>query len=524
MSIKIYSEADSDKKIFKGVELMAKTVGSTMGPGGRLVAITMNGATRFTKDGVTVAKAISSDDAAERVGMDALRQVAMKTCDTQGDGTTTSTVLAAGLFNLAKKLQSKSEQDITREIVRSMDKIKDSSLEYIKDNSLKITTDSADIEKVASISTNGDSELITMIGQAYRATGENCEIEIKRAFERFSSVSVNNGASYDRGMISQLFANDKDRRSCFLDNPYVLLYEGTLSTAKEVSEVIKGLNNQDSLLIICSDVIGEARTALVGASRNISGNYCAINAPNFGLARIDAMRDLAVMTGGDYIESEKGLSLRSIGREANLGRIKSAKIGLSKTVLVSGRKMDDEEITERAKFIQEDIDSSTSKEMKDKHRTRLANFKQSIATIHLGAETDAEYEEKFDRLEDAIGACRAAVSGGVVKGGGTTMFEAYKEILSSNKTDYIDHTLAIALSHPLFMILDNAHIPKENISQYLAGKLGKKAGYNARTGVIVEDMNEIGIVDPADVVSAAIINAVSAAKLLLSTNSIITLE
>ena len=513
---------DARKKLLSGVEQIAKAVKVTLGPCGRMVMLDKKyGAPTITKDGVSVAKDIELADPYENMGAQFVREVASKTNDDAGDGTTTSTVLAYALVREGFKSVAAGMTPI--EIKRGMDKAVAVAVEEIKKNS-KPVKDAADIKNIASISANNDPEIGSLIADAIEKVGKDGVITVEESKNMDTTVDTVEGMQFDRGYISSYFVTDRERMVAEYSDVSVLIYDKKISSMKDLLPILEKVANAGkSLVIICEDVDGEALTTLVLNTIRGTIKVCAVKAPGFGDRRKDMLQDIAILTGATVVSEEVGLKLESCGEEV-LGQAKTIKIDKDNTTIVGGVG-EKKAISDRVSEIKMQIEKSTSSYDKEQLQKRLAKLAGGVAVINVGATTETEMKEKKFRVEDTIAATRAALEEGVVAGGGIALVEAAKaleaipaELSEDEKVGF--KIVRRALEEPIRQIADNAGIDGAVIAD--RAKTEKKGvGYNAYTGEWV-NMIEAGIIDPAKVATSALRNAASIAGTLLTTECAIT--
>lgn len=522
MAKQLMFNEDARKKLLSGVEQIAKAVKVTLGPCGRMVMLDKKyGAPTITKDGVSVAKDIELADPYENMGAQFVREVASKTNDDAGDGTTTSTVLAYALVREGFKSVAAGMTPI--EIKRGMDKAVAVAVEEIKKNS-KPVKDAADIKNIASISANNDPEIGSLIADAIEKVGKDGVITVEESKNMDTTVDTVEGMQFDRGYISSYFVTDRERMVAEYSDVSVLIYDKKISSMKDLLPILEKVANAGkSLVIICEDVDGEALTTLVLNTIRGTIKVCAVKAPGFGDRRKDMLQDIAILTGATVVSEEVGLKLESCGEEV-LGQAKTIKIDKDNTTIVGGIG-EKKAISDRVAEIKMQIEKSTSSYDKEQLQKRLAKLAGGVAVINVGATTETEMKEKKFRVEDTIAATRAALEEGVVAGGGIALVEAAKaleaipaELSEDEKVGF--KIVRRALEEPIRQIADNAGIDGAVIAD--RAKTEKKGvGYNAYTGEWV-NMIEAGIIDPAKVATSALRNAASIAGTLLTTECAIT--
>jgi len=517
----MFSE-DARKKLLSGVEQISKAVKTTLGPCGRMVMMDKKyGSPVITKDGVSVAKEIELQDPYENMGAQFVREVASKTNDDAGDGTTTATVLSYALVREGIKSVAAGMRPI--EIKRGMDKAVKIAVEEIKKNA-KPVKGADDITNIATISANNDPEIGKMLADAIEKVGKDGVITVEESKNMEMTVDTVEGMQFDRGYISSYFVTDRERMEAAFDDAYVLIYDKKISAMKDLLPILEKVANAGrSLVIICEDVDGEALTTLV--LNNIRGTIkvCAVKAPGFGDRRKDMLQDIAILTGGTVVSEEVGLKLESAGIEV-LGQAKSIKIDKDNTTIVGGAG-NAKDIKARVEEIKNAIEKSSSSYDKEQLQKRLAKLAGGVAVINVGANTETEMKEKKFRVEDTIAATRAALEEGIVSGGGLALIEASKalneipaDLTEDEKVGF--KIVRRALEEPMRQIAENAGLDGSVIAERAKNEK-KGIGYNARTGEWV-NMLEAGIIDPAKVTCSALKNAASVAGTLLTTECAIT--
>ena len=521
MAKQLLFNEDARKKLLSGVEQIAKAVKVTLGPCGRMVMLDKKyGAPTITKDGVSVAKDIELADPYENMGAQFVREVASKTNDDAGDGTTTSTVLAYALVREGFKAVAAGMTPI--EVKRGMDKAVAIAVNEIKKNS-KPVKDGADIKNIASISANNDPEIGTLIADAIEKVGKDGVITVEESKNMEMTVDTVEGMQFDRGYISSYFVTDRERMVAEYSDALVLIYDKKISSMKDLLPILEKVANAGrALIIICEDVDGEALTTLVLNTIRGTIKVCAVKAPGFGDRRKDMLQDIAILTGGQVVSEEVGLKLETIDMSV-LGQAKSIKIDKDNTTIVGGAG-DKANIAARVAEIKKGIEKATSSYDKEQLQKRLAKIAGGVAVINVGATTETEMKEKKFRVEDTIAATRAALEEGIVSGGGLALIQAAKalevpaDLSEDEKVGF--KIVRRALEEPIRQIADNAGIDGAVIAE--RAKTEKEGvGYNAYSGEWV-NMIEAGIIDPAKVTTSALKNAASIAGTLLTTECAIT--
>ncbi len=511
------------QKLLKGVEKLSNAVKVTLGPKGRNVVIDKSyGAPTVTKDGVTVAKEIELEDEFESMGAKLLKEVATKTNDVAGDGTTTATVLAysivrEGLKNVAAGMNPMGlKRGIDSAVAKAVAEIQKIS---------KPVKDKDDIEHVASVSANNDSEIGSLIADAMDRVGKDGVITVEESKSMDTSLDIVEGMQFDRGYLSPYFATNRETMIVEMDDPLILIHDKKISAMKDLLPVLeKVAQNGKSLLIIAEDIEGEALATLV--VNNIRGTLkaCAVKAPGFGDRRKAMLEDLAILTGGTVIAEEMGYKLENATLD-QLGRAKSIKVDKENTTVIEGAGSD-KDIKGRVAQIKAQIEDTTSDYDREKLQERLAKLAGGVAVINIGAATEVEMKEKKHRVEDALSATRAAVEEGIVVGGGIALMRAVAALEREDISALTDEEKAgfgivkRALEGPLRQIAENAGLDGSIIADKAKG-LKDGMGFNANTMEWI-DLVKAGIIDPAKVTRSALQNAASIASLLLTTECVIT--
>ncbi|MGN0731150.1 MAG: chaperonin GroEL [Treponema sp.] len=522
MAKQLLFNEDARKKLLSGAQQIAEAVKVTLGPCGRMVMLDKKyGAPTITKDGVSVAKEIELADPYENMGAQFVREVASKTNDDAGDGTTTSTVLAYALVREGFKSVAAGMTPIG--IKRGMDKAVKIAIDEIKKNA-KPVKGTDDVTHIATISANNDQEIGKMLADAIEKVGKDGVITVEESKNMDTTVDTVEGMQFDRGYISSYFVNDRDRMEASFEEPYILIHDKKISSMKDLLPVLEKVANEGrALVIIAEDVDGEALTTLVLNSIRGTIKVCAVKAPGFGDRRKDMLQDIAILTGGQVISEELGLKLETAD-VSMLGRAKSVKIDKDNTTIVGGAGTK-KNISERVSEIKNQIEKTTSSYDKEQLQKRLAKLAGGVAVINVGATTETEMKEKKFRVEDTIAATKAALEEGIVAGGGLALIEAAKSLDSIPEDLTEDEKVGFkivrrALEEPIRQIADNAGVDGAVIADR-AKKEKKGIGYNAYTGEWV-NMMEAGIIDPAKVTCSALMNATSIAATMLTTECAIT--
>jgi chaperonin GroEL len=523
MSKTISFDIEARNKIKAGVDKLANAVKVTLGPKGRNVVINKKfGAPTITKDGVTVAKEIELKDAIENMGAQLVKEVASKTADTAGDGTTTATVLAQAIYQAGIKNVAAGANPM--DLKRGIDKAVQAVVENLKAQSKKIES-SNEITQVGTISANNDSEIGQMIADAMDKVGKEGVITVEEARGTETEVKTVEGMQFDRGYLSPYFVTNPEKMEVELENPYILIYDKKVSTMKELLPVLEQIvQTGKPLVIISEDVDGEALATLVVNKLRGSLKIAAVKAPGFGDRRKAMLEDIAILTGGTVISEERGYKLENATLEY-LGQAEKIIIDKDNTTIVNG-KGQKEDITGRVNQIKSQMETTTSDYDKEKLQERLAKLSGGVAILYIGAASEVEMKEKKDRVDDALHATRAAVEEGVVAGGGVALIRAI-EALGDIAVDNDDQLTGIniirqALESPLRTIVANAGGEGSVVIQKIREGSGD-FGYNAREDKY-ENLFAAGIIDPTKVTRLALENAASIAGMLLTTECVIADE
>jgi chaperonin GroEL len=513
--------SDARERMLRGVETLANAVKVTLGPKGRNVIIDKSfGAPRITKDGVTVAKEIELEDKFENMGAQMVREVAQKTNDLAGDGTTTATVLAASIVREGAKSVAAGMNPM--DLKRGIDIAVKAVVEDVKKRAKKVGS-SAEVAQVGTISSNGDSAVGKMIAEAMQKVGNEGVITVEEAKSLDTEVEIVEGMQFDRGYLSPYFITNAEKMIAELEDVYVLLHEKKLSQLQAMLPVLEAVvQSGKPLLIIAEDIEGEALATLVVNKLRGGLKVAAVKAPGFGDRRKSMLEDIAILTGGQLIAEDLGIKLESV-TTAMLGRAKKVLIEKEKTTIVDGAGKK-KEIEARVGQIKAQIEETTSDYDREKLQERLAKLAGGVAVIRVGGATEIEVKEKKDRVEDALNATRAAVEEGIVPGGGVALLRAKKAIgkLTNNNADVqagINIVLK-ALETPLRQIAENAGVEGSIVVNKILENKSETYGFDAQTENYV-DMLEKGIVDPAKVVRAALQDAASVAGLLVTTEAMV---
>ncbi len=521
MAKQLFFDIEARNRMKKGVDALANAVKVTLGPKGRNVVIEKKfGAPGVTKDGVTVAKEIELEDPIENMGAQMVKEVASKTADVAGDGTTTATVLAQSIITegLKNVAAGANPMDLKRGIDKAVNKV----VENLKSQSQTVGSDNSKIQQVASISANNDNEIGKLIAEAMKKVGKEGVITVEEARGTETTVEVVEGMQFDRGYVSPYFVTNSEKMNAELDNPFILIYDKKISNMKDILHILeKVAQGGRPLLIISEDLEGEALATLVVNKLRGTLKVAAVKAPGFGDRRKEMLQDIAVLTKGTVISEEQGYKLENADL-TYLGQASSVTIDKDNTTIVGGKGKKDD-IAARVNQIKSQIEATTSDYDKEKLQERLAKLSGGVAVLNVGAATEVEMKEKKDRVDDALHATRAAVEEGIVPGGGIAFIRAI-ESLEKLKGANEDETTGIAivkrsLEEPLRQIVANAGIEGSIIVQKV--KEGKgDFGFNARTEQY-ENLYKAGVIDPTKVTRIALENAASIAGMLLTTECVI---
>jgi len=524
MAKEIKFNIDARQLLKEGVDQLADTVKVTLGPKGRHVVLEKKyGAPQITKDGVTVAKEIELSDPYKNMGAQMVKEVASKTGDQAGDGTTTATILAQAIINVGLKhiTAGANPMDIKRGIDKAVAKV----VKSIASQAKVIGDDLNKIEQVARISANDDQEIGKLIAEAMSKVKKEGVITVEEAKGTSTTVEVVEGMQFDRGYISAYFVTNPEKMEADLDSPYILIHDKKISNMKDMLPVLEATAQTGRpLLIIAEDIEGEALATLVVNRLRGSLKVCAVKAPGFGDRRKEMLEDIAILTGGTVISEEKGLKLEHTTLDL-LGRAEKITVDKEDTTIVNGAGEKDQ-IKARVNQIKQQMSTTTSDYDKEKLQERLAKLSGGVAVLYIGAASEVEMKEKKDRVDDSLHATRAAIEEGIVPGGGVAYIRAIKT-LEGLKGDNEDQTFGIeivkrAIEEPLRQIALNAG--KEGAVVVQAVKTGKADyGYNAQTDNY-ENLYESGVIDPAKVTRIALENAASVAGMFLTTEAVVVEE
>jgi chaperonin GroEL len=524
MSKQIYFDVEARDKLKRGVDALANAVKVTLGPKGRNVVIGKKfGAPQITKDGVTVAKEIELKDPIENMGAQMVKEVASKTADVAGDGTTTATVLAQAIIQAGLKNVAAGANPM--DLKRGIDKAVTELVKNLKKISKEVGSDNSKIKQIATISANNDETIGALIAEAMKVVGNDGVITVEEAKGTETDVKIVEGMQFDRGYLSPYFVTNADKMITEMENPLILISEKKISSIKELMPILEPVVQAGKgLLIIAEDVDGEALGTLVVNRLRGSLKVAAVKAPGFGDRRKAMLEDIAILTGGQVISEERGMTLENVTMDM-LGTAEKIEIDKDNTTIING-KGDKKAISSRVGQIRAQIEATTSDYDREKLQERLAKLAGGVAVLYVGAATEVEMKEKKDRVDDALAATRAAVQEGIVPGGGVALIRAI-ENLDKLKGENEDEMTGIAIvrraaEEPLRQIIANAGEEGAVIVQKV--KEGKDDfGYNARTDKF-ENLYKAGVIDPTKVTRIAIENAASIASMLLTTECVIADE
>ncbi|WP_306012337.1 MULTISPECIES: chaperonin GroEL [unclassified Allomuricauda] len=522
MAKDIKFDIDARDGLKRGVDKLAEAVKVTLGPKGRNVIISKSfGAPQVTKDGVSVAKEIELEDALEDMGAQMVKEVASKTNDQAGDGTTTATVLAQAIVKEGLKNVAAGANPM--DLKRGIDKAVEALVADLEKQAKKVGNDSDKIKQVASISANNDDAIGDLIAKAFAKVGKEGVITVEEAKGTDTYVDVVEGMQFDRGYLSPYFVTDTDKMIADLENPYILLFDKKISNLQEILPILEPVAQSGRpLLIIAEDVEGQALATLVVNKLRGGLKIAAVKAPGFGDRRKAMLEDIAILTGGTVISEERGFSLENASLDM-LGTAETVTIDKDNTTIVNGSG-NASDIKARVNQIKAQIETTTSDYDKEKLQERLAKLAGGVAVLYVGAASEVEMKEKKDRVDDALHATRAAVEEGIVAGGGVALVRA-KKVLEKLATESLDETTGVqivakAIESPLRTIVENAGGEGSVvIAKVLEGK--KDFGYDAKSDQYV-DMLKTGIIDPKKVTRIALENAASVAGMILTTECALT--
>ena len=513
---------DARSKMLKGVETLAKTVKVTLGPKGRNVMLDKSyGAPKLTKDGVSVAKEVALADKFENMGAQLIKEVAQKTADKAGDGTTTATVLAEAIIREGCKAVAAGMNPM--DVKRGIDMAVEAVVKDVKSRS-KAVQSSGEIAQVGTISANGDTTIGEYLAKAMEKVGNEGVITVEDAKGLETELDVVEGMQFDRGYLSPYFVTNPEKMNCEYDNPYILLYDKKISNLQPMISILEAIvQSGRALIIVAEDIEGEALATLVVNRIRVGLKVCAVKAPGFGDRRKAMLQDMAVLTGGQVISDELGMKIENVTLDM-LGTAKRVEITKDDTTIIDGAG-DKEAIAGRTAQLRQEISQTTSDYDREKLQERLGKLSGGVAVIKVGGASEVEVKEKKDRIDDALHATRAAVKEGIVAGGGTALLYATKA-LAELKTDNQDQNVGIdiirrALQAPLRQIAENAGVDGAVVAGKLLESKDYNYGYNAAAGEYT-DMIKSGIVDPTMVVRTALQDAASVGGLLITTEAMVT--
>ena len=522
MSKLIYFDIEARNKMKKGVDTLANAVKVTLGPKGRNVVLERKfGAPSVTKDGVTVAKEIELEDPIENMGAQMVKEVASKTADIAGDGTTTATVLAQAIISEGLKMVAAGANPM--DLKRGIDKAVSLVVENLKSQSQTVGNDAKKIQQVATISANNDETVGKLIAEAFAKVGKEGVITVEEAKGTDTTVDIVEGMQFDRGYVSPYFVTNSEKMQTELQNPYILIYDKKISVMKDILPTLeKVAQSGRPLLIIAEDLEGEALATLVVNKLRGTLKVAAVKAPGFGDRRKEMLTDIAILTAGTVVSEELGHKLDSV-ELATLGQASSVVIDKDNTTIVGGSGTK-KEITARVNQIKAQIENTTSDYDKEKLQERLAKLAGGVAVLYVGAATEIEMKEKKDRVDDALHATRAAVEEGIVPGGGVAFIRAIASLDPVVRGQIADEKTGMAivrqaLEAPVRTITQNAGIDGSIVIQKIKDGKGD-FGFNARTEVY-ENLFKAGVIDPTKVSRVALENAASIAGMLLTTECVI---
>lgn len=521
MAKQLFFDTDARNRMKKGVDSLANAVRVTLGPQGRNVVLEKKfGASTITKDGVSVAKEIELEDAIENMGAQMVREVASKTADAAGDGTTTATVLAQSI--ISEGLKNVAAGANPMDLKRGIDKAAAAVVASLRQQSKAVGNDNEKIRQVATVSANNDENIGKLIAEAFQKVGKDGVITVEEAKGTTTTVEVVEGMEFDRGYISPYFVTNTDKMEAELENPYILIYDKKISTMKDLLPILeKSAQSGRPLLIIAEDLDGEALATLVVNKIRGTLRVAAVKAPGFGDRRKEMLQDIAVLTGGIVISEEQGYKLENADL-SYLGSADAVTVDKENTTIVGGQGKK-EDIQARIAQIKAQIQTTTSDYDKEKLQERLAKLSGGVAVLYVGAATEVEMKEKKDRVDDALHATRAAIEEGIVPGGGIGYIRAI-ESLAGLAGENSDETTGIAIvrraiEEPLRQIVRNCGLDGSIVVQKVRD--GKDDyGFNARTEQY-ENLLAAGVIDPTKVTRIALENAASVAGLLLTTECVV---
>ena len=522
MSKMIFFDIEARNKMKKGVDTLANAVKVTLGPKGRNVVIEKKfGAPQVTKDGVTVAKEIELEDPIENMGAQMVKEVASKTADIAGDGTTTATVLAQSIISEGLKMVAAGANPM--DLKRGIDKAVSLVVASLKEQSQTVGNDAKKIQQVATISANNDETIGKLIAEAFGKVGKEGVITVEEAKGTDTTVDIVEGMQFDRGYISPYFVTNSEKMQAELQNPYILIYDKKISAMKDILHILeKVAQTSRPLLIIAEDLEGEALATLVVNKLRGTIKVAAVKAPGFGDRRKEMLTDIAILTAGTVVSEEQGFNLENADL-TYLGQAASVTIDKDNTTIVGGKGVK-KDITARVNQIKAQVENTTSDYDKEKLQERLAKLAGGVAVLYVGAATELEMKEKKDRVDDALHATRAAVEEGIVPGGGVAYIRAVASLDPKVKGQIADEQTGMAivrraLEEPIRCLTQNAGIDGSIVIQKIREGKGD-FGFNARTEVY-ENLFKAGVIDPTKVSRVALENAASIAGMLLTTECVV---
>ena len=516
---------ESRKKLIAGINKLADAVSSTLGPNGRNIIYTENGEVLSTKDGVSVAKSISSlEDPIENLGAQMIKQASIKTATKAGDGTTTSTLLSQKILNEGLSYLDKGVNAI--ELKRGMDEAVKEIIAFLKKNIVQDISSEDQIEQIATISANNDVEIGKLVSTAIKKVGREGVVHIEESKSGETFLETVEGMQFDRGYKSHYFVTDNNTMSCILNEPYIFIADKSFNQVKELLSILEWVSNSGKpLLIIAEDLEGEALSTLIVNKMRGTLKVCAVKAPDYGDRRKLILDDIAILTGGKVFSTTKGMKLESFSKDW-FGSARVVNITKDKTTIVDG-KGKEEDISSRIEELKTQLDKSSSHFETEKLQERLSKFVGGVSIIHVGGNSELEMKEKKDRVDDALNAAKAAVEEGIVPGGGAALIHAVNNLDKSSEIN--DFNLGKKIIYntcvsPFIKILSNAGYDDKDIYSLiytLSSKNNYWMGYNLKTKNF-NDMKDVGIIDPFKVTRCALENAVSVSSTILLTEGVIT--
>ena len=516
----VLHSSEARKKLLQGIDILADAVSATLGPKGRNVVLDKSyGAPRITKDGVSVAKEIELSDKAMNLGVSMIKEVASKTNDKAGDGTTTATVLARAIAKEGLKAVEAGMNPM--DLKRGIDMATEQVVEFVKSKAKKISSN-VEVAQVGTISANGDKKIGEILAEAIEKVGKNGTVTVEEGKSLDTTLDVVEGMSFDRGYLSPYFVTNADKMIAELDNPFILIFEKKLTSLQPMVPLLEAvMKSGRPLLIIAEDVEGEALATLVVNKLRGGLKCCAVKAPGFGDRRKAMLEDIAILTNGQVVSEDLGMKLEDIQPEY-LGSAKRVIVDKDTCTIVDGDG-DKKNIEARCNQIKTQIESSTSDYDKEKLQERLAKLSGGVAVVKIGGATEIEVKERKDRVDDALNATRAAIEEGIIAGGGITLLNASLALKCDSNNEDVKLGVNIvkkALRAPIAQILENAGCESAEIISEILRKGDANYGYDARKDEFV-DMIKNGVVDPVKVVRMAIQNAASVAGLIITTEATI---